>query len=37
MKNDSRAIAGLLDIPEERVKVDRYLYVEEHSDEIKAW
>ena len=37
MKNDSRAIAGLLDIPEERVKVDRYLYVEEHPDEIKAW
>jgi 3-hydroxymyristoyl/3-hydroxydecanoyl-(acyl carrier protein) dehydratase len=37
MKTDREAIAELLDIPEENVKVDRYLYAEEFPNEIKVW
>jgi len=37
MEADRKIIAGLLDIPKEDVKVDRYLYLEEYPDEIKVW
>ena len=37
MKTDRGAIAQLLNIPKENVKVDRYLYVDEYPNEIKAW
>jgi 3-hydroxymyristoyl/3-hydroxydecanoyl-(acyl carrier protein) dehydratase len=34
---DREAIARLLDIPRENVKIDRYAYHEKFPDEIKAW
>jgi 3-hydroxymyristoyl/3-hydroxydecanoyl-(acyl carrier protein) dehydratase len=37
MNTDRKAIAQLLDIPEEKVRIDRYLYTSKFPDEIKAW
>jgi hypothetical protein len=37
MNTDKSAIAKLLDIAEEKVKIDCYLYVKKFPDEIKAW
>ena len=37
MDTDKKAAARLLDIPEEKTKIDRYAYVESFPDEIKAW
>lgn len=34
---DRKAVARILDIAEEQVKIDTYSYVEEFPDEIKAW
>jgi 3-hydroxymyristoyl/3-hydroxydecanoyl-(acyl carrier protein) dehydratase len=37
MGTDKKAIAKLLDMPEDKVKIDRYSYSEKFPDEIKAW
>jgi hypothetical protein len=34
---DTEAIAKLLDMPPERIKIDRFEYVGQFPDEIKAW
>jgi hypothetical protein len=34
---DKKAIARLLDLPESKVKIDRYSYDRKFPDEIKAW
>jgi 3-hydroxymyristoyl/3-hydroxydecanoyl-(acyl carrier protein) dehydratase len=37
MESDRKAIAKILDMPEEKVGIDRCSYVPEFPDEIKAW
>jgi 3-hydroxymyristoyl/3-hydroxydecanoyl-(acyl carrier protein) dehydratase len=37
MESDKKAIAKLLDMPEEKVGIDRCSYAPEFPDEIKAW
>ena len=37
MDSDKDAIAKMLDLPEQKVLIDRYLYTKEFPDEIKAW
>jgi 3-hydroxymyristoyl/3-hydroxydecanoyl-(acyl carrier protein) dehydratase len=37
METDRKAIAKLLDMPKEKVEIDRYLYTLDYPDEIKAW
>ena len=37
MEGDKKAIAKLLDMPEEQIGIDRYSYAPEFPDEIKAW
>jgi len=34
---DTEAIAKLLDMPPERIKIDRFQYLDQFPDEIKAW
>jgi 3-hydroxymyristoyl/3-hydroxydecanoyl-(acyl carrier protein) dehydratase len=37
METSRKAIAKLLDMPEEKAEIDRYLYTLDYPDEIKAW
>lgn len=37
MEFDRKAIAKLLDMPEKKVELDRYLYSAAFPDEVKAW
>jgi 3-hydroxymyristoyl/3-hydroxydecanoyl-(acyl carrier protein) dehydratase len=37
MGGDKKTIAKLLDMPEDKVKIDRYAYDKKFPDEIKAW
>ena len=37
MNAGKKAIADLLGMPQDQVKLDRYLYTQKYPDEIKAW
>lgn len=37
METNKKEIAELLDMAEDKVKIDRYLYTQKYPDEIKAW
>lgn len=37
MEGDRKAIARFLGMPEEKVEIDQYSYVEAFPDEVKAW
>ena len=37
MEGDKKAIAKLLDMPEDKIEIDRYSYAPGYPDEIKAW